>query len=167
MYPFYLGIDLHLKRSYMVLMNEKGEILEKKRLQNSEMAGYLKEKVPKETYAVMEATRNWPYFYDLLEEQVERVELAHAKEVRSIATAAVKTDQIDATVLAHLARLNFLPIAYAAPQEIRDLRQHLRCRDWLVGQRRRAKNRVHAILAGYNLASPVTDLLVNQDRLGD
>jgi transposase len=78
--------------------------------------------------------------------------------VRSIATAAVKTDQIDATVLANLARLNFLPIAYAAPKEVRDLRQHLRYRDWLVGERRRVKNRVHAVLAGYNLASPVTDL---------
>ena len=139
-------------------MNAKGEVLDKQHLQNSELSNYLRENVPHETYAVMEATRNWLVFYDLIGEHVERVELAHAKEVRSIATAAVKTDQIDATVLAHLARSNFLPIAYAAPKEIRDLRQHLRCRDWLVGQRRRAKNRVHAVLAGYNLTSPVTDL---------
>jgi len=145
-------------------MNAEGEILDKRQLKNSEMTNYLDEKVPKDTYAVMEATRNWPFFYDLVGEHVERVELAHAKEVRSIATAAVKTDRIDATVLAHLARLNFLPIAYAAPKEIRDLRQHLRCRDWLVGQRSRAKNRVHAILAGYNLTSPVTDLFGRSGR---
>jgi hypothetical protein len=25
MYPFYLGIDLHLKRTYVVLMDAKGE----------------------------------------------------------------------------------------------------------------------------------------------
>ena len=25
MHPFYLGIDLHLKRTYMVLMDAKGE----------------------------------------------------------------------------------------------------------------------------------------------
>jgi transposase len=164
MYPFYLGIDLHLKRSYVVLMNAEGEVLDKRQLKNSEMSDYLKKKVPPKTYAVMEVTRNWPYFYDLLGEHVARVELAHAKEVRSIAAAAVKTDRIDATVLAHLARLNFLPIAYAAPQEIRDLRQHLRCRDWLVGQRNRAKNRVHAVLAGYNLTSPVTDLFGRTGR---
>ena len=158
MYPFYLGIDLHLKQSYVVLINSEGELIDKRQLRNQELGGYLKERVPTETYAVMEATRNWPYFYDLLKGHVDRVELAHAKEVRSIATAAVKTDQIDATVLANLARLNFLPIAYAAPKEVRDLRQHLRYRDWLVGERRRVKNRVHAVLAGYNLASPVTDL---------
>jgi len=164
MYPFYLGIDLHLKRTYMVLMDKEGEVLDKQHLQNCDIAKYISENVPQETYAVMEATRNWPFFYDLIGEHVERVELAHAKEVRSIATAAVKTDQIDATVLAHLARLNFLPIAYAAPKEVRDLRQHLRYRNWLVNQRGRAKNRIHAILAGYNLSSPVTDLFGRSGR---
>jgi len=94
MYPFYLGIDLHLKKSYVVLINAEGAVIDKRQMRNQELGGYLKEHVPTETYAVMEATRNWPYFYDLLEGHVDRVELAHAKEVRSIATAAVKTDQI-------------------------------------------------------------------------
>lgn len=164
MYPFYLGIDLHLKQSYVVLINTEGEVIDQRQLRNQELGRYLNERVPTETYAVMEATRNWPYFYDLLEGHVDRVELAHAKEVRSIATAAVKTDQIDAAVLANLARMNYLPIAYAAPKEVRDLRQHMRYRDWLVDERRRVKNRVHAILAGYNLASPVTDLFGRRGR---
>ena len=164
MFPFYLGIDLHLKRSYMVLMNAEGEVIDKRCLKNTEMASYISKNIPKETYAVMEATRNWPFFYDLLEKHVDRVELAHAKGVRMIAEAAVKTDQIDASVLAHLARLNFLPIANAAPKEIRDLRQHLRYREWLIDERRRAKNRIHAVLAGYNLASPVTDLFGRAGR---
>jgi transposase len=84
--------------------------------------------------------------------------------VRKITAAAVKTDQIDASVLAHLARLNFLPIAYAAPKEIRNLRQHLRYREWLIDERRRAKNLIHAVLAGDNLASPVTDLFGRSGR---
>ena len=65
MYPFYLGMDLHLKRTYVVLMNAEGEVLDKQRLQNSEIANYISENVPKETYTVMEATRNWPFFCDL------------------------------------------------------------------------------------------------------
>jgi hypothetical protein len=28
MYPFNLGIDLYLKRTYLVLMNQTGEIIE-------------------------------------------------------------------------------------------------------------------------------------------
>jgi hypothetical protein len=76
--------------------------------------------VPSQTYAVLEATRNWPFLYDLLGEHVERVELAHSKELKAISSAAVKTDRSDARVLAQLARLNFLPIAYAAPATTQD-----------------------------------------------
>ena len=60
MYPFYLGIDLHLKRTYMVLMDAKGEIINKGCISSQEITKYLQEKVPQETYAVLEATRNWP-----------------------------------------------------------------------------------------------------------
>ncbi len=158
MYPFYLGIDLHLKRSYMVLMDVKGEVIDKQRISNQEITNYLQEKVPQETYAVLEATRNWPFMYDLLHEHVQQVDLVHAKAVRTIANAAVKTDQIDASTLAHLARMNYIPKAYAASKEMRDLRQLLRHREWMVNQRTKAKNRMDAALAGYNLVSPVTDL---------
>ncbi len=120
MYPFYLGIDLHKKRTYVVLLDQAGQVVDERRIRNVEMPDYLVSHVPAETYAVLEATRNWPFMYDLLSEHVVRVELAHPKEVKAIASAAVKTDQIDAGVLAHLARLNYLPTAYAAPQEIRD-----------------------------------------------
>jgi len=158
MYPFYLGIDLHLKRTFMVLMNAKGEIIEKERISNQEITKYLQKKVPQETYAVLEATRNWPFMYDVLNEHVQQVDLVHAKGVRAIANAAVKTDQIDASTLAHLARMNYIPKAYAASKETRDLRQLLRHREWMVRQRSKAKNRIHAVLAAYNLVSPVTDL---------
>ena len=75
MYPFYLGIDLHLKRTYMVLMDAKGEILNKGRISNQEITKYLQEKVPQETYAVLEATRNWPFMVDLLNEHVQQVDI--------------------------------------------------------------------------------------------
>jgi transposase len=164
MYPFYLGIDLHLKRTYAVLMDSTGKVIDERQIQNLDIHEYLKGNVPRETYAVLEATRNWAFMYDLLAGHVERVELAHPKKLKAIATAAVKTDRIDAKVLANLARLNFLPISYAAPQEIRDLRLYMRHREWLVRQRTQAKNRIHAVLASYNLVSPRKDLFGVQGR---
>jgi len=158
MYPFYLGIDLHLKRTYMVLMNQTGEVIDERRISNNEIKEYLVEKVPKDTHAVMEATRNWAFMYDHLAQHVERVDLAHPKELKAISAAAVKADHIDAKVLANLARLDFLPISYAAPKDIRDLRMYNRHRDQLVRMRTQVKNRIHAILASYNLAAPVSDL---------
>jgi transposase len=164
MYPFYLGIDLHLKRTYLVLMSHSGQVLDEQRIQNLDIPEYLQRYVPRETFAVLEATRNWAFLYDLLAAHVARVVLAHPKELRAIATAAVKTDQIDAKVLANLARLNFLPTCYAAPPEIRDLRLYMRHREWLVRQRTQAKNRIHAVLASYNLVSPTQDLFGVQGR---
>jgi hypothetical protein len=46
MYPFYLGLDLHLKRTYVVLMNTEGEVIDERRLPNKEVADYLEEHVP-------------------------------------------------------------------------------------------------------------------------
>jgi transposase len=158
MYPFYLGIDLHLKRTYAVLMDHAGKVIDERRIKNLNIKEYLKGNVPQETYAVLEATRNWAFMYDLLDQHVAKVALAHPKELKAIANAAVKTDQIDAKVLANLARLNFLPISYAAPKEIRDLRLYVRHREWLIRQRTQSKNRIHAVLARYNLVSPTKDL---------
>jgi transposase len=96
--------------------------------------------------------------YDLLAKHVVRVELANPKELKAISAAAVKTDRIDANVLAQLARLNYLPTAYAAPKEIRDLRLYVRHREFLIRQRTQCKNRIHAVLIKYNLLSPTADL---------
>jgi hypothetical protein len=48
--------------------------------------------------------------------------------VRAIAAACIKTDRIDATILAHLARTDLLPAAYAPPVEVRELREVVRHR---------------------------------------
>lgn len=100
MYSFYLGLDLHKNNTYGVLLNQSGEVVDQRQFSNQETSKYLEEVVPRETYAVLEATRNWPFMYDLLSDHVERVELAHPKDLKAISTAAVKTDQIDARVLA-------------------------------------------------------------------
>ena len=64
----------------------------------------------------------------------------------------MKTDAIDAKTLAHLLRTGFLPEAYVAPRELRDLRELLRHRATLTRMRSAVKNRVHAILAKHGIA---------------
>lgn len=63
------------KHTYLILIYKEGE-LDKRHLQNCDIAQYFSENVPHETYAVMEAARNLPFCYDLIGEGVERVELA-------------------------------------------------------------------------------------------
>jgi transposase len=158
MSEYYLGIDLHKRRSYVVLMDTQGKVISEGGLSNDDMSEHLREKVPHDTVAVIEATWNWQFMHDLLSEQCAQVLLAHPQKVKMIAEATVKTDKIDAHTLAHLARTGYLPIAYAAPREIRELRQIARHRSKLVADRTRHKNRIHATLARRNIHSPFSDL---------
>lgn len=163
MYQHYLGVDLHRRRSYVVLMDNQGNLIDQRRLPNDAMSDYVAQ-LPKSTFAVLEATGNWSYMYDVLEEGTDKVVLAHPKRVKAIAAARIKTDKIDATILAHLARADLLPTAYAPPVEIRELRDLVRHRSKLVRERTRHKNRIHTILSRYNLHSPSTDLFGKQGR---
>ena len=164
MSEYYLGIDLHKRRSYVVLMDAKGNVMNEQGITNDAMGDYLKERVVHDTMAVLEATWNWQFMYDLLSDHCAKVLLAHPQKVKMIAEATVKTDKIDAHTLAHLARTGYLPTAYAAPREIRELRQLTRHRSKLVADRTRNKNRIHAALARRNINSPFSDLFGRKGR---
>jgi hypothetical protein len=60
-----------------VLIDKTGEVIDERQILNDEAIQYLEEYVPKDTFAVLEATRNWPFMYDLLAKHVVRVELAN------------------------------------------------------------------------------------------
>jgi transposase len=91
MYEHYLGVDLHKRRTYLVLMDAHGQISDQRRLPNDTVADYAAQ-LPQHTFAVLEATGNWSYMYDVLQRHADQVVLAHPKQVRAIATAKVKCD---------------------------------------------------------------------------
>ena len=83
MYQHYLGVDLHRRRTYVVLMDKEGEISDQRRMPNDAMSDYVAQ-LPEKTFAVLEATGNWSYMYDVLAEGVDEVVLAHPKQVKAI-----------------------------------------------------------------------------------
>ena len=89
MSEYYLGIDLHKSRSYVVLMDDKGDVINEGGITNDAMSDHLKESVPHDTIAVLEATWNWQFMYDLLSDHCEGVLLAHPQKVKMIAEATV------------------------------------------------------------------------------
>ena len=99
-----------------------------------------------EAKIAMEAGYCWQPLYDHLEETGYDVRLVHPLKVKAIAEAKVKTDKIDSETLAHLLRAGLLPESYVPPREIRELRDLVRRRAFLVGMRTKIKNRIHAEL---------------------
>jgi transposase len=154
----WIGIDLHRRRSQIAVVDEHGELSLSRRIVNDREAFLELLGDPGSAHVVLEATYGWEWLAELLEEGGYDVHLAHPLRTRAIAAARVKTDAIDAKTLAHLLRAGFLPEAYIAPRELRDLRELLRHRATLTRMRSAVKNRVHAILAKHGIANEHSDL---------
>jgi transposase len=82
----------------------------------------------------------------LLSPFVARVAIANPNLVRAIAWAKVKTDKIDARVLAKLHASGFLPEVWMPDEETEARRRVTAERTQLVSQMTRLKNRIHAVL---------------------
>src|SRR3990167_2930037 len=68
--PEYIGIDLHKQTSYVTKMDAQGKILEQRNLRNDPetLRGYFAQQ-PADTRFAVEATGNWMYLYELIEER--------------------------------------------------------------------------------------------------
>jgi transposase len=113
----------------------------------------------------LEATTNSDAIATLLRPLVARVVVSNPRKTRAIAEAKVKTDKVDARILAQLLAADFLPGTWVADDRTRMLRRLVMRRMHLVRQRTRVKNQVHAILAR-NLAPscPHADLFSGVGR---
>ncbi|MEM5777549.1 MAG: transposase, partial [Candidatus Aenigmatarchaeota archaeon] len=105
----YAGIDLHKRSTYVSVMKEDGELIMQMRVATEpEVLKQLMDRIPKPFLAVLEATRNWYWVYDLIEGSAEEVKLAHPPRTRLIAGARIKTDKVDSKILADLLRTDYL-----------------------------------------------------------
>lgn len=95
---------------------------------------------------VVEATGNAMSVVRVLSPYVARVIMANPLQVRAIAHARVKTDKIDAGVLAQLRAADFLPEVWLPDPTTERLRRLVARRNQVVRHRTRIKNEVHAIL---------------------
>lgn len=95
----------------------------------------------------LEATTNSDAIATMLRPLVRRVVVSNPRKTRAIAEAKVKTDRIDARILAQLLAADFLPETWVADERTRMLRRLVLRRTHLVRQRTRLKNQVHGILA--------------------
>src|SRR6266700_4028872 len=99
------------------------------------------------TRVALEATTNSDAIATMLRPLVRRVVVSNPRKTRAIAEAKVKTDKVDARILAQLLAADFLPGTWVADDRTRMLRRLVMRRTHLVKQRTRLKNQVHGIMA--------------------
>jgi transposase len=157
---YFIGLDVHRKFSQACVLDQMGHTVCQSKLYHEDtprfaefFAGF-----PAATALAMEATMGWMWIADMLQERGFEVHLAHPGGVRLIAQSRLKSDKVDARVLAHLLRTGFLPEAYLAPPPVRDHRLLLRHRQLLVKNRTMLKNKVHALLTRHNVQLHLSDI---------
>jgi transposase len=152
---YYSGIDLHSDNSYITTVDESGTVVKRKRVENNnELVLDYFHSLPGPHQAVVESTTGWYWLNDLLGDNNIELVLAHAKYLKAISYAKVKTDKVDSQTLAVLLRQGLIPRAHKISRELRGLRDTMRIRLRLVQQRTACLLRLYSIQAKFNGSVP-------------
>jgi len=150
----YSGVDLHRRLIVICTVNESGSIVARKSMKTQpELITAYFQQWTDQHRAVVECTTGWYWFCDLLRSIGISVVLAHAKYLKAISYAKVKTDAVDAETLAQLLRMGYIPEAHQLPPEYRAMRDLLRQRMVMEHKRTNIIQRIHSILAQFNITS--------------
>jgi transposase len=150
----YIGLDVHKEFCQACVIDERGRVCSNEKFSSTQdeldrfLAGF------KDAKFVLESTGIWEFIYEGIEKRGFEVQLAHPLKVRAVAEAKVKTDKVDAETLAQLLRANLIPRSWIPSKDMRDLRQLVRQRAYLVRQSTSFKNRTHAELLRRGVRRP-------------
>ena len=153
-YLYYIGMDLHQKTSTFSVRDKEGSVVAAQTVPTTKEAigAFLS---PFSGCAlVLEPVSQWYCYADYIELLGLAVKIANPNRVKAIASARIKTDSIDAGVLADLLRANMLPESYHAPKHVRDWKDEVRLRMSLVRLRVQVKNKIHALLWKQGIRPP-------------
>ena len=148
----YVGIDLHRRRSVIVVMDEAGErgvvVSDREFSVNleTELRSIIDAAGGEPVEVVIEATWGWYWAADVVEACGAGMHLAHPLGIKAYDNRRVKTDYNDAVLLADLLRMNRLPESWVAPPAIRELRELVRYRRKLAQLQTGLKAQVHQTL---------------------
>lgn len=142
-----IGMDIHRVAAEVVSLLD-GKIVKLGRIQmlRNKLEEFARRELTHDDHVVIEATGNAAAVAEVLSPYVDRIVIANPKQVHMIAHAKVKTDTIDATVLAKLYASGFLPEVWVPDPETLALRRQVTRRTQLVRQRSRLKNLIQSIL---------------------
>ena len=161
----YIGMDVHREFAQLAVV-EDGLVRDEGRIGvTPEALTEWATTLAPEDQVALEATGNSDAIAVLLTPRVARVVVSNPSKTREIAEAKVKTDKVDARILAQLLAADFLPPVWLPDPRTRALRRQVVRRAHIVRARTRIKNQVHAILAR-NLCPtpPVSDLFGKTGR---
>ena len=160
------GLDVHKKQVQVAEMSPEGHLIRSGSFPATPegLKTFAQTLQPHDEIALEATTNTWA-IHDALAPHVHKVAVANPMKVRLIADAHLKTDAVDASVLAHLHRTHFLPEVWVPDAKTRRWRSLLAHRMELTKVQTMWKNRAHSIFHR-NLVTepPVGDLFGARGR---
>src|SRR5580700_5543132 len=143
----FIGCDAHKKFSVFVAVNEKGQAGEALRVvHDRQLYREFLARLPAHSAIAVEASGSYSWLVDEMERLGHRPKLCNPLEAKRRMGLTNKTDKLDARGLAILLRNGTLPEVWILPSELRDQRELVRLRIFLVHWARGGKNRFLAKL---------------------
>jgi transposase len=166
-HQFYCGIDLHSRTMHVCIIDHDGNVVVDRNL-SCDPNTFLKLIAPYRDAMVVgvESVFCWYWLGDLCRKQGIAFVLGHAFYMGLIHGGKSKNDRIDANKIARLLRGGDFPLAYAYPKGMRETRDLLRRRTFLVRQRSGLLTHIHIVTSQYNLPSIEKQMTCGCNRKG-
>ena len=160
----FVGLDLHKHTIEVCILGAKGEVLARHSVacERKALKTFAQNYLEMTDRLAVEATTNTWTVAGILRPFVASITVGNPLQIKAIAQAKVKTDKIDAEVLANLLRCDFLPEVWEPDAPTQKLRHLTGVRSALVADRTRLKNRIHSILAGLLIVLPESGLFTTK-----
>jgi transposase len=144
----FIGIDLGDKSSFVIILDQDGEVIEESRISTTQTAFIRKFKSFPSNRIAMEVGAHSRWASQTLKELGHEVIVADARKLRLIYENPRKDDKVDAEYLARLARLDprLLSPVFHRGQEAQAHLTVIRSRDILVRARTRLINHVRSMV---------------------
>lgn len=163
--PRFIGMDVHRDFAQIAIV-EGNEVIDAGRVDcRPEALRAWAAQLTVDDQVALEATGNSDAIAGLLSQYAGRVVVSNPLKTRAIAEAKIKTDKVDARILAQLLAVDFLPPVWLPDDRTAMLRRMTTARSHLVKQRTKIKNRVQAVLHRNLMPRPpVSDLFGKTGR---
>jgi transposase len=153
-HPFYCGIDLHTRSMHTCILDHDGNIVLDRNLPCKPKA-FLDAIAPYQAGIIVgaECMFGWYWLADLCQLQPKPIAfvLGHALYMKAIHGGKGKNDRIDANKIARLLSGGAFPLAYVYPKGMRETRDLLRRRNYLVNKRAELLTHLQILNYQYNL----------------
>lgn len=151
---YYVGLDVHAKRSSMCILDANGKLVKHLEVKGSwpRLLEVVDAQVPRPFAICYEASCGYGHLYDQFAKRAQRVAVAHPGQLRLIFRAKKKHDRVDGEKLAKLLYLDEVPVVHVPSVDVRAWRGLINYRRKLVGRRGAVKTQVRALLRGLGIA---------------